>query len=162
MAHMKRICKHCDQSFLSHPSVPKQQYCGKIECQRGRKRQRQKERLISDQDYRDNQQAAQKAWRERNPEYMPEYRKNSPKYVEMNRVQQRERNRSLRNTVNSSPSNETSMIVNMDELHVDPVMHSGKFRVVFQKAGMIVKMDELFAHLIPVSDSSTSASNGLK
>ena len=162
MAHMERICKHCRQSFLPHPSVPNQQYCGKIECQRSRRRQKQKDRLANDQDYRENQLAAQKAWRERNPEYMPEYRKNSPKYVEKNRVQQRERNRVLRKSVNSSPSDESLMIVKMDELHADPVMHSGKFRVVFQKDGMIVKMNELFAHLIPVSESPTSVSHGLK
>ena len=162
MAHMERICKHCGLSLSPRPSVPNQHYCGKIECQRARKRQGQKDRLINDQDYRDNQRAAQKAWRERNPEYMSEYRKNSPKYVEKNRVQQRQRNRSLRKSITTSPPDDSSMIVKMYELHADPVMHSGKFRVVFQKDGMIVKMDELFAHLIPVSDSPTSVSNGLK
>jgi class 3 adenylate cyclase len=73
--------------------VKNQQYCGKKECQRARKRSWQKEKIATDPDYRANQRECNKAWRGRNPDYWRHYRKNHPRYVEKNRLLQKARRR---------------------------------------------------------------------
>ena len=60
---MEKTCPHCGKRFFPHPAVLNQRYCGSADCQKARKRKWQKEKLKSDPDYRENQAAAQKAWR---------------------------------------------------------------------------------------------------
>jgi hypothetical protein len=101
---MEKTCPHCGKRFLPHPAVLNQQYCGSVDCQKARKRKWQKEKLKGDPDYRENQAAAQKAWRERNKGYWRECRKSNQTYSTRNRLLQKERNRQRR------------MIAKMDEL----------------------------------------------
>ncbi len=131
---MEKTCPHCGKRFLPHPAVLNQQYCGSADCQKARKRKWQKEKLKSDPDYRENQAAAQKAWRERNKGYWREYRKKNQTYSEQNRLGQRGRNRQRR------------MIAKMDELEAKTVLSPGRYRLV-PLYGKIAKMDELIVEI---------------
>ena len=88
----KKQCAACGQQFQPRPQVPQQSYCASPDCQRARRRQWLRLKLQTDPDYQNNQDRAQQAWSQRNPEYWRKYRESHPKYVERNRVMQHERN----------------------------------------------------------------------
>ncbi len=131
---MEKTCPHCGKKFTSHPAVANQRYCGSADCQKARKRRWQKEKLKSDRDYRENQAAAQKMWRQRNKGYWREYRKSNKTYSELNRIRQRERNHQRR------------MIAKMDELRAKSLVSPGRYRLV-PLYGKIAKMDELIVEI---------------
>ena len=85
-------CAACGKVFRPRPQVPQQCYCAAPACQRERRRLWQQAKRQSDPNYQDNQTRAQRAWRDRNPDYWSEYRRTHPQYSERNRTQQRERN----------------------------------------------------------------------
>jgi len=146
---MNRLCKHCGESFTPCRSVPGQEYCSNLSCQRARKRVWQKKKLASDPDYSDNQKSSQQAWRARNPSYMREYRARSRAYTERNRLQQRHRNQRRKNllvTGSVLPSSSSSLIVKMDELKAFLAGLFMPFRHTPFDPRFIVKMDELIAH----------------
>lgn len=66
---LQKRCIGCSRIFTVRPQVPGQAYCSSTECQRLRKREWQKSKLLSDIDYQENQRAAQRAWARRNPDY---------------------------------------------------------------------------------------------
>ena len=68
-------CVNCSALFTQAPQVPNQSYCSKEACQKKRRNEWQKKKRTNDQDYKDNQNRAQKAWSDRNPEYWRLYRK---------------------------------------------------------------------------------------
>jgi len=131
---MEKTCPHCGKKFIPNPAVANQCYCGSADCQKARKREWQKKKLRSDPDYRENQAAAQKAWRQRNKGYWKEYRKNNQTYGERNRLCQRERNRQRR------------MIAKMDELRAKSLISPGRYRLV-PLYGKVAKMDELIVEI---------------
>jgi hypothetical protein len=116
-------------------------YCGSADCQKARKRKWQKEKLKGDPDYRENQAAAQKAWRTRNRDYWKEYRKRNPGSREKNRLRQRERNRQWR------------MIAKMDELETKTLLSPGRYRLI-PLYGRVAKMDELIVEIGVVARQS--------
>ena len=63
----KRRCAACGCLFEPRRNVPQQRYCSKQACQRTRRRRWQRQKLKTDADYRANQAAAQRRWRERHP-----------------------------------------------------------------------------------------------
>jgi hypothetical protein len=131
---MEKRCPHCKRKFIPHPAVKQQRYCGSADCQRARKKSWQKEKLASDPDYRENQAAAQGAWRKRNRQYWREYRKSNPGYREQNRLRQRERSRQRRT------------IAKMDKQGVKTAIAPGRYRLV-PLYGKIAKMDELIVEI---------------
>jgi hypothetical protein len=135
---MEKRCPHCKRKFSPHPAVVQQRYCGGADCQRARKRIWQKAKLARDPDYRENQATAQRAWRERNPEYWRRYRRNHPAYREANRLRQRARNRQRR------------VIAKMDEQQAKTAVAPGRYRLV-PLYGKIAKMDELIVQIGIVS-----------
>jgi len=130
---MEKTCPHCKRKFTPHPAVKDQRYCTSAGCQRARKRTWHREKLKSDPAYRENQAAAQKAWRERNRDYWRHYREHHPAYVEKNRLHQRQRNR-------------TRMIAKMDEHPAKTAIAPGRYRLV-PLCGRIAKMDELIVEI---------------
>lgn len=84
-----KICACCGQSFHPRPQVQNQSYCSTPSCQRERRRAWQRQKLQNDPFYRENQQDAQRAWRERNPNYSRHYRATNLGYTDRNRAQQR-------------------------------------------------------------------------
>lgn len=71
-------CSCCRSRLLANPRIKNQQYCSKVGCQRERKRKWQLSKMVSDPDYRANQQDAYRAWRERNPGYWQQRRLSPP------------------------------------------------------------------------------------
>ena len=131
---MEKTCPHCGKKFLPHPAVVNQHYGGNADCQKARKRKWQREKLIHDADYRENQASAQREWRKRNRHYWREYRKTNEAYSEKNRLRQRERNRQGRT------------IAKMDELGAKTLLSSGRYRLV-PLYGKIANMDELIVEI---------------
>lgn len=84
-------CASCKRRFKVRPQSPKQRFCPNEECQRMRRRLWQRDRLLSDVDYRENQLRASADWRARNPDYWKAYREKHPEYVAHNREQQKKR-----------------------------------------------------------------------
>jgi len=156
---MERACTKCSQLFLPCPTVPEQKFCGTA-CRRAIQRETLKERLANDPDYRENQRRAKQAWRDRNPDYMPEYRKRKHAYVMRNRLQQKERNQ-RRRQISDTPVRDdpAPMIVKMVELDVDSILVPGPYRVLSEKGGLIVKMDEFLPHPIRLSGIDLSSSS---
>lgn len=70
----QRVCVACQSSFTVRPQSPKQTYCSKPACQRERRSVWNKQKMLSDPDYRANQAAAQQAWHARHPDYWRTYR----------------------------------------------------------------------------------------
>ena len=98
--------------------------------------------MASDNDYRANQASAQKQWQSRNKGYWKRYRERNTAYTERNRLAQKERSRRRRSG---------SEIAKMDELKGEPLILSGRYRLVPLCNGRIAKMDELIVELEVIS-----------
>jgi hypothetical protein len=83
----KRRCAACGCLFEPRRNVPHQRYCSERGCQRTRRRRWQRQKLKADADYRANQAAAQRRWRERHPAYWRDYRQRHPDSTARNREQ---------------------------------------------------------------------------
>lgn len=88
-----RQCVACGQCFQPCSRLKEQRYCGLPACQRERRRRWKWNRRHSDEDYRQNQALAHRAWSEAHCGYWRSYRETHPDYVERNRALQRERDR---------------------------------------------------------------------
>ena len=126
-----RRCLACGDSFRSRPQVPDQSYCSKSECQRERRKLWQRERRGADDDYRDNQDRANKKWLASHPGYWQAYRAANPQYVEKNRLQQRVRN----------AARKAEPVANMDASPSVPPVASGTYRLSLAQAEEIANMD---------------------
>ncbi len=92
----RKRCKFCRCLFILTARNPEQKYCSKVDCQKARKRRRQKMKMQGDEAYRLNQKDAQKWWCEKNPDYWQNYRRNNLSYTRSNRKKLRHRNRCMR------------------------------------------------------------------
>ena len=88
---MIRHCASCGCRFRPDYRVPSQAYCGVACCRRVRRARWQRRKILTDEDYRANQAAAQRQWRESHPEYWRNYRKAHPDYRERERLLRSER-----------------------------------------------------------------------
>ena len=68
-------CRSCHRERPANPKVKEQNYCGRADCQRARRREWQRKKMATDLDYRENQRFSQKQWQENNPAYWRNYRK---------------------------------------------------------------------------------------
>ncbi len=140
-------CRSCGEMFLPRPQVPEQCYCGKIVCQRERKRCWQRDKRAADPDYRLNQARAQQAWAARHPDYWRAYRGAHPEYAERNRVRQRQRYRDGR----------TPRVAKMDACVGKLAIESGTYRLSPVSTGGVAKMDawtvEITLLSTPLADS---------
>jgi len=145
-------CIACGQPFKPRPQVPQQAYCSAPSCQRERKRQWQRLKLQNDPDYQDNQDRAQKAWLERNPNYSRQYRDSHPEYVKRNRDQQRERV--------AQPHNPA--VVKMDASALPQAFPSGIYRVRPVVVSGVAKMDAWIVEITRLSDTCPCAEANCK
>jgi len=88
----KRWCSSCGSTFEPRAQAPRQTFCAKDECQLARKRLWQRAKRTTDDDYRENQAAAQELWRRTHPDYWRKYREEHPDYAAANRERQKTRN----------------------------------------------------------------------
>ena len=146
----RKRCEACDEWFTPRRNVPDQTYCSKPQCQRERRRRWQREKIKQDPDYRANQAAAQRSWRERNPGYWRKYRQTHPEYTARNRIQQRERNR-RRVLAATGPS--VPAIAKMDEYPDKSPVSSGTYRLTPVHPPGIAKMDEYLVKMQVLSEA---------
>jgi hypothetical protein len=145
---MERKCEGCKKRFRPHPAVRHQRYCSGNACQKVRKKRWQARKRATDAAYRDNQAAAQRAWRQRNRGYSSEYRNRNPGAAERNRERQRERNRRRRG---ARPDERLE-----SEAVVAPragAIAAGRYRLIRvggAATAVIAKMDELLVELAVV------------
>jgi len=131
-------CAACEALFTRRRNVPDQRFCSKPECQRERRRRWQRQKLKADPDYRANQAAAQRRWRERHPDYWRRYRHSHPAYTERNREQQRQRNRKrARAATGPSPPG----VAKMDVYESETAVPSGTYRLIPVAGEKFAKMD---------------------
>jgi hypothetical protein len=149
----RKRCAACNALFTPCRNVPDQQYCSNPACQRERRRRWQREKLKQDPDYRANQAAAQKRWRERNPAYWRNYRQAHPEYTAHNREKQRERNR-RRGPAATGPS--PPAIAKVDAYQYKKTVASGTYRLIPVTGQEIAKMDEYLVKMQVLSDGYTS------
>jgi hypothetical protein len=146
-----KLCLACRKLFRPFPQTPNQRYCSKPDCQRTRRRQWQKAKLLSDPDYRENQDHAQRAWIKSHPTYWREYRRVNPTYADRNRAQQVARNGRCR----------TGPIAKMDALFPSFPLPSGEYWLRPAASG-IAKMDAYAVKIILLSMSKEFSPVGCK
>jgi len=146
----KRRCAACGCLFVPRRNVPHQRYCAKRACQRTRRRRWQRQKLKADADYRANQAAAQRRWRERHPAYWRAYRQRHPAYTARNRAQQGERNhRRLKGVRGPFPAR----IANMDVCEAENPLASGTYRLIPVAPSGIAKMDAYIVKMQVISET---------
>jgi hypothetical protein len=126
----KLRCAHCRCRFVANPRVKNQRYCKKIECQRARKTLWQRQKLATDSDYQADKLDCQRAWRSRNPSYWKDWRAGHLKYVERNRMLQKERRDRCKNSV-----------AKMDAIEPFSSIKTGNYYLVPDLAESVAKMD---------------------
>ena len=145
----KRQCAACGCLFEPRRNVAQQRYCSKRACQRTRRRRWQRQKLKTDADYRANQAAAQRRWRERHPAYWRDYRQRRPDYAERNREHQRERNR-RRGSAGTGPS--PPPIAKMDAYRSQTLVRSGTYRLIPVSTPEVAKMDAYVVEIRVLSE----------
>ena len=68
-----KMCRYCIQKFRPSRYHPDQQVCSSADCQRRRRTDYHRQKLIEDPIYREQCLDSQKKWREKNPHYMKRY-----------------------------------------------------------------------------------------
>jgi hypothetical protein len=126
--------------------VKRQSYCSKPECQRERKRQWRKQKLLDDSEYKEGQQDAQRKWREHKRDYCRKYRESQSDFVKNNRERQRERNARRRER--------SGLIAKMDASGSIIPLVSGTYDLVPSTGDMIAKMDVIRVELRLISRDS--------
>lgn len=70
----EKLCTYCKQKFQRSHYHPDQRVCSSGDCQRRRRNDYHRKKLTEDPDYREQCRDSQKKWREKNPDYMKQYR----------------------------------------------------------------------------------------
>ncbi|PYY12516.1 MAG: hypothetical protein DMG69_01050 [Acidobacteria bacterium] len=91
-----RRCPYCQRSFLPSVYRPQQEVCGQPECQRRRRADYHRKKLVSDPVYHQVVLESQKKWRDAHCEYQKQRRRANPQLVENNRQHQRQRDQKRR------------------------------------------------------------------
>jgi|SRR5215470_11946991 len=142
----ERRCAGCGNAFWRRPQVPDQEYCGKEECRRARRRRWQRAKRQDDADYRDNQARAQRAWSGKNSSYWRAYRSGHPHYAEANRERCKQRQRDRRRR-----AAEEEQFAKMDSIGTFSSVSSGTYLLLPQGKEKFAKMDSLMVEIILLS-----------
>jgi hypothetical protein len=137
----ERRCAGCGEAFRPRPQVPDQEYCGKEECRRARRRRWQRAKRREDADYRDNQGRAQRAWAAKNSAYWQAYRSGHSDYAQANREKQRQRDGRRR----------AANLAKMDSIGTFSSVPSGTYLLVPKGEEKLAKMDSLMVEIVLLS-----------
>lgn len=147
---MKRRCLCCGRLFTPLCNVPDQQYCSCKRCQNARRQRWRKQKLSNDPDYKANQEASQRRWCKKNPDYWRRYRASHPKYNQRNRELQRFRNQKRRVDASAQIAKRYTY---KDQIGVK----SGVYKLVPIDGSPIAKRYALIAKLDVISDNYAHA-----
>ena len=142
----ERRCAGCGEAFRPRPQVPDQEYCGKKECRRVRRRRWQRTKRESDADYRDNQARAQRAWSRENSAYWRAYRSGHPEYAQAERDRAKQRRRDCRRRAAGGDA-----FAKMDSSKPLSTVPSGTYLLVPRDEEKFAKMDSLMVEITLLS-----------
>lgn len=91
-----RRCRYCQQVFQPSQYRPQQAVCSRAECQRRRRTEYHRNRIRTDEEYRQVCLDSPRKWRSRHPDYWRRYRDSHPQVVDANRQKQRRRDQARR------------------------------------------------------------------
>lgn len=137
-------CPNCHSFFLPRNSL--QIFCSAPACQRARKSLWQKKKLVTDPDYKGDQQLSKNKWAQNNPDYWKKYRERNPEKAQRNRDLQKIRNLKKKGVVESSETSKTVDIAKMDAskaMQGKPSGISGEYWMV----STVAKMDPVKVYL---------------
>jgi hypothetical protein len=99
-----RRCRYCRQAFQPNRYHPQQQVCTHPVCQRQRRSDYHRQKIVSDPVYQQVCLESPQKWRRTHPAYWTKYRQDHPEQVERNRRKQRLRDqkRRLANLANNN------------------------------------------------------------
>ena len=87
------ICRHCKKKKCLNTRLKgKQEYCGDPPCQRARKAEWKREKLLSDPSFAEAQRDGCARWRRNKSAYWKGHRQRNPKQAQRNLLLQRKRN----------------------------------------------------------------------
>ena len=136
-------CVYCGDLFEGSPRHKNQTCCRRKECQNAKKSAWQRYKLMTDSEYRANQNSSQKKWCKGHPDYWKKYREKNPEKAERNRIMQTIRNRKAR-----SKEGNSSLIAKMDASKPDRFEILGQFWMV----PVIAKMDASKINIIRIPE----------
>ena len=84
-------CRFCQRQFEPSRFHPEQTACSLAPCQRQRRSQSRKQKLVGDAEYRQTCRDSARKWRAHHPGYWKRYRAARPESAQRNRTQQRQR-----------------------------------------------------------------------
>jgi hypothetical protein len=145
---MDKRCVCCHDQLPSVPAARNHRYCSKPACQRERKRLWHRQKLATDEAYRQSKADAQRKWTSANSGYWKQYRAKHPDYVKRNREKQRERNRKRPRKREIAAS---GVIAKIDALIPQHVIPFGRYRLVPLATDLIAKMDALVVEIGVIS-----------
>jgi len=144
-------CQSCNRRFSPLPHIKNQQFCSRKQCQAERRRGWRRLKLATDEDYKNDQQAAQRRWLDTRPDYYLIYRAAHPDYTEGNRTQQRERNRRRRHGGQRPAESPGGMIAKSDAYRAKNHLISGLYHLCVVCDPVIAKSDALIVRLQAIS-----------
>lgn len=139
-------CQHCG-GYLVECRNPNQHYCHKPDCQKQRKNLWRRNKLDADSDYKSNQNAANRKWRESHKTYWKNYRAKHPDYVIRNREKQRIRDK----------KNKVSHLAKSDASTPKNIIASGSYYLIPATESNLAKSDALIVKIALITDSSAVA-----
>ena len=105
--------------------------------------------MKNDETYRKDQKEAQEIWKNNNPDYWKNYRRDNKEYTDRNREQQHRRNQARK--PKSAPVKQSAPIAKMDALTSGKTILSGKYELVPITSRVIAKMDALIVEIKTIS-----------
>jgi len=117
--------------------------------------------MHNDANYRLDQKAAHEDWKNNNPDYWKNYRRDHAESTDRNREQQRRRNQAR--NAESAPVRRSEPIAKMDALTPERAILSGKYQLIpiapdaIAKLDMIAKMDALIVEINMISSNCASS-----
>ncbi len=140
-------CCHCHRERSTNPRLKgRQSYCGDPPCQRARKADWKRLKLVEDPDYRLNHIEGNKSWRTSNPDYWRTYRQKNPEKAKRNRLLQKLRRIKARRDLGSKGRPDTS-VAKVDALFLEKLQVD---RVFWLKPA-VAKVDALLVEISSVS-----------
>ncbi len=103
----QKCCRFCRRQFELSRFHPEQTACSDQSCQRQRRSENRKQKLILDAEYRQICRDSARKWRANHPGYWREYRVAKPESVQRNRSQQRQRD--LRQRLSNLANNNSAL-----------------------------------------------------
>jgi hypothetical protein len=139
-------CAACGRAFRPCPRVRDQEYCGKEECRRTRRRRWQRAKRRDDADYRDDQARAQRIWSGENNAYWRAYRTGHPEYAQTERERARQRQRDCRRRAAGKRA-----FAKMDSIGTFSSVPSGTYLLVPRDEEKFAKMDSIMVEITLLS-----------